>query len=150
MQHTKHTEKGSSSLRAFFLNHNLLLNQQNLPTKKRRTQICFCPFRIQKYCNTSTPTFLLFYSKFTAMNFFNFSLNSAFSEGLYAWLVAHLDNSVVHSSVRCCALPMGDSSLASYAGDTRPLLTNSSTPRQRSKSNQENLGGKCVSFPHPK
>lgn len=49
------------------------------------------------------------------MNFFNFSLNSAFSEGLYAWLVVHLDNSVVHSSVSCCALPMGLSSLASYS-----------------------------------
>lgn len=69
----------------------------------------------KKLCNTSFPTFLLLYSKFTAMNFFNFSLNSAFSEGLYAWLVVHLDNSVVHSSVSCCALPMGLSSLASYS-----------------------------------
>lgn len=39
------------------------------------------------------------------MNFFNPSLNSAFSEGLYAWLVVHLDNSVVHSSLSAVLFP---------------------------------------------
>lgn len=61
---------------------------------------------------------------------------------------------MVHSSVSCCALPMGLLSFANYAGDSRLLLhaesnTQAHTGRGEKVTRRIWEGSKCVSFPHP-